>query len=71
MIEFGLEECASVGLSNQISPTLHSTKLGSDTSDEFMEVCYHDEIKAKNRTVDTAALVSTDLYVNTQVWILY
>lgn len=41
MIEFGLEESATVELNRQLSPTLRTTS--SDGSEEFLEVCYHDE----------------------------
>ncbi|XP_048755693.2 late secretory pathway protein AVL9 homolog isoform X2 [Ostrea edulis] len=42
MIEFGLEESSSVELNRQLSPTLRNTAC-SDSSEEFLEVCYHDE----------------------------
>lgn len=42
MIEFGLEESATVELNRQLSPTLRN-RACSEGSDEFLEVCYHDE----------------------------
>ncbi|XP_061179764.1 late secretory pathway protein AVL9 homolog [Saccostrea echinata] len=42
MIENGLEESASVELNRQLSPTLRNA-MCSDSSEEFLEVCYHDE----------------------------
>ncbi|KAJ8313653.1 hypothetical protein KUTeg_008214 [Tegillarca granosa] len=70
MIEFGLEEATSCGLSKQISPTLYSKKFDSE-HEEFLEICYHDEKENSTHIVPgvnrSKTDPSVDLSINTQV----
>lgn len=43
MMEFGLEEAATCGGQRLLSPTLHSARYGSNDSDEYLEIHYHDD----------------------------
>lgn len=68
MIEFGLEESATVELNRQLSPTLRTTS--SDGSEEFLEVCYHDE-KVNYRSPKKDKQVRNEITCDTTIFFFF